>query len=442
MKDQSLDLHNFLLQQQAEGRQAEAGQFTLHREKALQKIAEFQLPYPESWTLKLAQAAVLSGSEFLTIKQTSSETRFQFLPETWSEDLDFERLFFDPSPHENLCFETIRGALWAVGVGQQKAFSIRLPHQGEGFVWNGSHLEAVESDARASLEIAVSHRSVQDGDGLVILRSIQAASFNSRIKEILINCLYTCPLEISVDGLRIDGYPQCPTHGYRAHRYPMRALGFHLGGLPLRQPPGNASVEKLRECKEQILGLTQDFTFHDVSPESDAIALLTACCGRYSSGDSSSWEVEKVASFLCWVRHGVIIQKEEINVGKHCLALCLHVNADDISTDYSGFALSEDQADPRRQELLRTVSATLQQTEPDFELTDRVWYERRKKAAGATIAVGGVLKLVAGPVGLPVLAAGVVAGFWNSQSIERISNGLIAGYAAMRENWMKEYPLQ
>lgn len=71
-------LNKFLSKQASEGSQAGQGQFTIAREVALEKIAQFQLPFPDAWLLKLVQAAVSADSESLEFTLNPQEVWFYF----------------------------------------------------------------------------------------------------------------------------------------------------------------------------------------------------------------------------------------------------------------------------------------------------------------------------------------------------------------------------
>ena len=75
------ELQQLLRQQQAEGKFDSGGQFTLDRDKALAKLAAFQLPRRGAWILKIVQSAVLAGATDLKIVQTNFETRVTFRPQ-------------------------------------------------------------------------------------------------------------------------------------------------------------------------------------------------------------------------------------------------------------------------------------------------------------------------------------------------------------------------
>ncbi|MCW5871526.1 MAG: hypothetical protein KIS61_30010, partial [Candidatus Eremiobacteraeota bacterium] len=61
------ELEEFLRAQVDEGAKDSSGQFTLSREKALEKLAAYQLQGGHAWVLKIVQAVVASGASQLAV---------------------------------------------------------------------------------------------------------------------------------------------------------------------------------------------------------------------------------------------------------------------------------------------------------------------------------------------------------------------------------------
>lgn len=75
------DLQAFLAEQRSEGvQEASEGSFTVSREKALTKLANYALPGEYSWVLKIVQAANCWEADILEIVQTRVATSFYFHP--------------------------------------------------------------------------------------------------------------------------------------------------------------------------------------------------------------------------------------------------------------------------------------------------------------------------------------------------------------------------
>lgn len=73
------ELENYLRREKNRGTNDSEGKFTLSSEKALAKLAEFQLPFAGAWAIKIIQAIVASGVETeIRVKLKRKESEFLF----------------------------------------------------------------------------------------------------------------------------------------------------------------------------------------------------------------------------------------------------------------------------------------------------------------------------------------------------------------------------
>jgi hypothetical protein len=96
------ELELFLLNQTTVGQsQGEAG-FTLAREKALKKMADFMLPSKGDWAVKVFQFLVACRPiGKITITQGRTCTTFTSTVKLPVGLLDVEQKFFNPDPHKD-----------------------------------------------------------------------------------------------------------------------------------------------------------------------------------------------------------------------------------------------------------------------------------------------------------------------------------------------------
>lgn len=424
----------------AEGKKSSEGSFTLHKEKALQKIAEFQSPYPQGWALNIAQAAVLFGCSQLQIYQASKETQFRFRAESSQSFDDFESLFFNPVSLENRAMQVLRTALWSVGVGQTHPFQISFPGERKTYIWDGQDLSVLLTEKPThQFHVTVSHRNLSDGAGLPVLRSIQAAIYNKKLGDFLQTSLYCMPIPVYLDSLRIDGYFSSPTHGAKAYSYPLRLFGIKTAQPILANPGSDRSFDP-SEQNYKLRDLGRFFQENALQYKDwSLVTLLSAHGGYYSSGKSGQWRTEPTHSVLHWVRHGVIVQREVVDLPKLGVSAALHLCADHLPTDFSGFSLNEEQAAPIRDEALVLVAEHLAREDIDFHISDQVWFHR-KKALAAAAFVGGIgLKVLAGPVGVPFLFAGFIGGMNLLQGVDALCGKFDKDYQKMREDWARKF---
>lgn len=420
---------------------AEPGVFTLEAEKALEKISGFQFPYPLAWTVKLAQAAVALGSPELVISQLSTETRFEFRPESW-ESVPFEAFYFDVTQALSPGLQHLKTGLWAAGLGQEKPFQIELPRSDEGYFWNGSELSRYRVERPSDrLTVSISHRTLREGKGWPVLRSIQAAMTNREILTHLKACLYTCPIPVSLDSQPLDGYENSPTHGFSSHTYPVHVFGFFRPDWRLvpRSPRPIAPGARAR-LNPRLAPICRDLPSSYLWEEEwSIVGVLAAGGGHYSSGKSSSWRADPRPSVLCWIRDGVIVQREELKILHLGVSVALHLNADGLDTDFSGFAIQEDQAAPIREAALQWCAEQLKELEADFHVNDRRWQSIRSGVAKVALAGGTVLTLAANPVAIPILVGGVFLGLSNLTTVEHLCDVFNRDYTRLRAEFKRRY---
>ena len=428
------NLESFLLQQQSEGAVAESGHFTLHQEKALQKIAEYGAPYPGVWAILFGQVALLYGAKHLNVQQLSKETFFSFSPGAWTY-FDFEKNFFDPVTSEDQALQTLKKALWYAGIGEKRPFQVSFPREPRSFVWDGNKLTETPAPPTHKVQITVSHRTLEQGKGIFLLRNIQAAMFNSEQLELMKKCLFTSPLSVTVDSRSIDGWAASPSHGIGQHRNPIRLFGLQ-SELPKMRPLQKSSWS-YSDQHPSLMGLSEDVRCTELTEEFSIVGLLTAHGGLYKSGKNSEWRTENHPSELMWVRHGVVVQKEKIDLPERSISLALHLNADNLPTDFSGFALQEDAVAHYRIEALKLAAEYLQGEAPEFQVFDENWYKAKKVLAGVLMAGGAAVTLVAGPGGIPFAIGGVAIGATILRSSEAVCKKFESDYEKHVADWAK-----
>jgi len=227
----SSQLETFLKEQQAEGILDSQGKFTLDRGKALEKLAAFQLPRETSWILKVVQAAVRCGAPGLEIRQTSTDTEVRFCaPETWTLAA-LEADLVDPETSADPALDHLKRGLWSVGINGLRPFHCSLPGSAQALVWNGNSFHQTACQISPDFQLTVSHRTIFEGKGLPLLRSIEAATCNAEIAKELRSSAFTCPIPLTLDSCRLDALQLCPEHGFGASSYPI-FLGLTSGDLP------------------------------------------------------------------------------------------------------------------------------------------------------------------------------------------------------------------
>lgn len=367
-----------------------SGHFTMAREKALEKLAAFQLGSLQTWILKVVQAVVACGASKLDIFLTSTDAEFLFHLDspTWTIE-QIEDAFYDPETSADCGLDHLKRGLWNVSLQNMRPFFIMLHGWSQALFWNGKDLRRQAAIVKKGNYLAVSHRNLVEGKGFPLLRNIEAATKNSAMAKELSTQAFTCPIPLTLDGRRLDALQACPEHGCGKESYPVY-LGALSGNVPdIAIPP--ATFGKYSPSEPGNKDLARAFHNQVSLPEQvGVICLLTAHVREVSKRRSVVWETYKSRSVLFWVQDGVIIARDVLPVANYCVSCALFASADGLRTDLSGFTLIKDDNYWRRfQEVFKIPQPFLQQTE--ISLTDFVSGKRRND-----FVAGGLLLLGAG----------------------------------------------
>ena len=214
------ELEKFLAGQSDDGQVDSEGEFTLAREQALKKLAEFQLPFDAAWAVKVVQCAVAGGTEApIRVDLTVNEARFYFVSESLELD-SIREAFYDPDPQEDRALNHLVNALWVVGLREKWAFQLTVPGEVESLIWDGERLQSVETATKHScVYLAVNLLSRESRFGW-LKGAVQSGRRNADLLTALCKWCYTCPVPLTVDGRRVDSLYHCPSHGVNNSTFP------------------------------------------------------------------------------------------------------------------------------------------------------------------------------------------------------------------------------
>lgn len=409
-----------------------SGSFSLHAEKALEKIAKYQLPYPDAWVVKLGQGVVLSGADSLKIHQSSTDTTFVFYPRE-KPDVELSSSFLDPSDSNIEWWQYFRGALWAVGINLKRPFKIGL--FGENYFWDGFELHNLESRASRwadGISLDVSHRTVEQGKGLPVIRNIQAAWLNAGLSNVFSEVLFSCPLAVTVDGRNIDGFQRVPNHGFSSENHPVKMF-WVKGEPPLPIPPSTRDNRGRFMGQSKLEGLTEFFESRPPAEPIRAAALLSAHA-YYQSGKNGGWRTPERKSVIYWIRHGVVIQKEEFHITPRCVSLAVFASCDHIATDITGFGLEEETKQKTMAAICQDIDRQYDLAEMDIELHNKEHQSMYYKIAGGVAASGLVLKFIFPPA-VFLTAAGGYGAILISQNIAKVDGRVNRALRDLKDEW-------
>ena len=443
MKPEPSKLDQFLNSQAKSGEVLESRQsFTLAREKALQKIAEYQLPFANAWVVKLIQSAV-AGQTGGPIRMDihSSELRAYFDAPNLTIDL-LERQFYNPEPYPERSVRHLLSALWAIGLREKCAFQLVLPREEECLVWDGESLHRATAKDRydcLSLSIALHPKTTGAMNWVK-----KMATSGARRAEILKTALlhgYTCPVPLTVDGRRVDSLYLCPTHGQTSQDFPL-TISFGYGDLqPLTIPPGTFEAAPSMEDPRGFLTLDSSapektggglssitkFTFQKIERTERAAvpALITAHREWVKKGDSHTWQERSELPKVYWVQDGVIVDEQLLGPEYLSCTAAVFLNAEGLETDLTSFHLTNS---PERAERVRKAKVSLIESLRELTCLEKgfaqsIALQRTKtRLSGGGLFLLGVATFWVNPwVGAGMVAAGGAAyGFAGSTQEARV----------------------
>jgi hypothetical protein len=341
-----------------------SGRFTFSREKALEKLAAFQLPGPASWACKLVQAAVASRCQEIHLRQMDTSSDFFWVgPPDWSPEL-LEGALFDPEMSDIAGLQYLKQAFWSEALHGRYACYLRWPSWSEALYWDGQELRRVapETPAEEWASLMFSHRRVGEGGKIPFLWDIQAASRNNEIFRELKQRTFACPIPFTVDSRRMDTLDAFPGHGEISRFLQLRFCEAELP--PLKLPP--ATRDGFQVTSPDTLG---NVDVHVPWPDTFSLAAyLLLHGGMVRKGKGWVWKHEPQASKINWILDGVMIDQFSYPMRERSCSLGMIGSAQGLSTDLSGFTLLDD-AEYRRRvaEVTRSVGLVLEEAEVNFE---------------------------------------------------------------------------
>ena len=342
MEHSPSQLEQFLQNQTSVGVSEGEGQFTLAREKALLKLAEFQLPFRGAWAVKVFQSLIADGTKSpIEVEQTRRVTTLRCRTEC-SYDLDtLEAAYFNPEPSKLRSLKHLTSALWSIGVNEKRGFQLTLPGHTTTLFWDGETLQKREVKPSPDFVLSVTHQSPK---GLWVLNQLEAGRANSDVSKALSDYCFTSPVPLSVDKRRLDGLHNCPGHGWSNRTFPL-ALAFADGDLPqVTWPCG--TFDTLDQAGNNDLqdgcgleGLTKKSLKSVPKVSRSGVAVfVTAQAER--SGPNNFWTIRRASSKCYWIQDGAKVQEDAYSVQDCGCSVATYVSADGLLNDLTGFYLS------------------------------------------------------------------------------------------------------
>ncbi|MBS2035221.1 hypothetical protein JST97_09540 [bacterium] len=440
--DELSELDRLLSDQLDEARLDSAGSFTIAGEKALEKLAAFQLPRENAWACKLVQSAVVGGAHSLSVRQTNGENVFVFEKPSLKWTLSqVEAAFYDPQVSSDLALDHFKRGLWPTAIKNKRPFRLALPGVSEILFWDGSKLRRRAAPPGPNLELAISNRNCLAGP-LNIKAALDAGQVNTDLRKELREHCFTCPIPLTVAGQRLDSLLGCPMHGFSPISYPIRlALGpADLPELPVAQltaggyKPVNPGTSKLNNVYQPLA---------QVPPQVNLAVLVAVTMEPQSVGELPL----RRPCAISWVRDGIVIKREQLDNHFRCVSLGLFVNAEGLAVDLTGFEpIKSPEMERRREIACRAACPSLRAM--NFAGTGYIrGVLRRIYGIGAAITTfGAYLAFNApDPIGAEIIASsGIVGSVLSTMLVGVSSEGMLerslhTEFQEMKRTWLNRW---
>lgn len=310
-------IEQYLREYGSAGTKDSTGAFTIAADKALSKLAAFQLPRPAAWLLKMVQAGVAAGASSIAVSQSAKSSRIVYHGGDFGGLKELVGLITDPHAMVTPTQQHLLIGLRAVALGRKRPVLL-VEETADGHLssafWNHGSVSPLRVDGRtlalpgrrraeASLSIHVADTSLTAGNTLKREKGIKR-TVAEEYRELMTNAV-VCPIPLTVDGRAVNHFGLGDAS---FHRSPLV-----FGGVPAeeREPPSvPLSASLVPEGVEQ---------------------------GNYRH----AWTIyllarDPRANELCWVKDGVICHTERLHQRPAPFFVRLFLSAQDLETDLTG----------------------------------------------------------------------------------------------------------
>lgn len=350
--EQPSHLESFLNDLRSSGQTQGEGHFTVAREKALEKLAEFQLPFAGAWVVKAFQFFLAAGVDKpIAIQQTrrvttlSCEAALAFTPE------ELEEAFFHPEPSGTRAIDHLMAALWAVGIKQRRSFEIQLANATRFVLWDGGKMHIVSCQPVPRSTLTFTHQSPESSTSW-LLDQIAVSRANAEVAAAIRDHCYTSPVILTVDGRRVDGLHNCPQQGWSNRSFPL-SLSFLHGDLPELQWP-SGTFEAMQDSANRDMvdgggleGATRSLWKSLEKVRASGLALLVSAHAYplTRSVDQQrpigAWQLDTFPSRCHWVQDGAVVHIDPLLIPPLGVSAALFVSADGLENDLTRFQLRD-----------------------------------------------------------------------------------------------------
>lgn len=389
--------------------------FSLAREKALEKLAAYQMPFEGAWALKVVQSAVAARS-VTAIKVTLGikETCFAFSGSHNFELSELEQAFFDPEYAERTDLVHLITALRVIGYHQMHPFWLGCPREGRVLIWDGDRMTSVAQTVQGSdwrLIVSNFPKGVKPGlSGWV--EGLKGSGMHAELTKLLTQRAFMCPIPLTLDGRRIDALQNDPHQGWGPESQVL-LMGFKDGKLPKLKIPrytfdfsaSSRDVERGFEAASEKVR-----TPSSARSKCSLAYLFAAHLKKETDARNGPWKDSQADSYCHWVLDGVVIQRETLTDWPNFCSIGGFISAQDLSTDLTGFHLQESADKETRlnecKELLDEVLYDVSLL--DFDRMARLLKRDQTNFQRIMLVAGAIALVIKPPVGIICGAVGAL----------------------------------
>lgn len=346
-------ISKFLRKLRAEGRFDSSGNFTVELKRALQKSSRYELKDFESAVLKLVQAGVAGEAKELVFSEGSGEIVFFARQANWSRAEVFESIY-RPGSHKAGGTRQLGQALRYLLNHCPTGVLIEFP-ESPAYIWKNDEFEEREVELKCPNGLRVS---------ILMEADEKRAIFGALSRELFGRCLY-CPLPLSLDGKRVNGFSHDPRSGVLSgERIPFAQRFWES------EQKWFSRFSLVAGIDETALKLAETLLWSNLDPFPKNCSFAVFLTAKLDGSPQPS--------FLLWTYQGVVVHREVLPA-LGCIGATMILCGDDLSVDLSGLNLIEGQLFEvqRREALVVGKQALLELAESSagfvFEEQESAW---------------------------------------------------------------------
>ena len=418
------ELEKYLQEQSVEGLPESQGEFSISKAKALEKMASYQFPFEGAWLLKIIQCAVSSGQvESIEIRLLRKVARINFYGNLNFSLEQLESALFDPEYQHRRDLTHLVTALRYVGFHEKRSYMLKLGHQDQALVWNGSQLNRCPCNSAESVTvIEVSNKSEdEERDFFGIKAVFRGVRRNADAVTSLTKWAHVCPIPLTVDGRRIDSLELSPSHGFGPKSQPLIMRFQECKDLPSFSIPESRDLKVESPVSSALRAFTASSREYPAQLEETSMAYILAAHIEYENRVKTKWNSALGDSVFCWIADGVITDVESLGCESLNFSVVCFLSAEGLATDISGLKLNDSpERSTRRVIAKRSLRSSLlddQSQRFDFELINIEARNDAKMGSGLLALFGVPMCFL--PGGAALGAATVVFGMTLGKFLHR-----------------------